>query len=54
MTTASQRDDVAQALALLVEREDADKLAIDIVGGGKDIKSGLDAFIAKGVTDWLG
>ncbi|KAH6912177.1 NADH(P)-binding-domain-containing protein [Coprinopsis sp. MPI-PUGE-AT-0042] len=48
------RDDVAKALALLVDREDADKLAIDIAGGGTDIKSGLDAFIAKGVTDWLG
>lgn len=50
----SQRDDVAEALALLVDREDAAGLAIDIVGGDTPIYEGLDAAIKKGETDFLG
>lgn len=49
-----QRDDVAKALALLVDREDAASLAIDIVGGETPIEEGLDATIQKGETDFLG
>lgn len=49
-----QRQDVAEALALLVDREDAAGLAIDIVGGETLIGQGLDEFIKKGETDWLG
>ncbi|VDB92247.1 unnamed protein product [Peniophora sp. CBMAI 1063] len=49
------RDDVALALSILVDREDAGGLAVDIVGGGeKTIAEGLDAFIAKGESDFLG
>ncbi|KAJ3501235.1 hypothetical protein NLJ89_g9434 [Agrocybe chaxingu] len=48
------RDDVATVLALLVDREDAAGLAIDFVGGETPITEGLNAFIKKGVTDWLG
>ncbi|KAG2005548.1 hypothetical protein CC2G_001944 [Coprinopsis cinerea AmutBmut pab1-1] len=48
------RDDVALALFHLLNREDASGLAIDFVGGDTPIKDGLDTFIAKGVTDWLG
>ncbi|KAJ7258049.1 NADH(P)-binding-domain-containing protein [Mycena haematopus] len=47
------RDDVATALALLLEREDAAGLAIDIVGGDTPIAAGLDAMIKKGETDFL-
>lgn len=50
----SQRDDVAKALALLVERDDATGLAVDFVGGDTPIGEGLDAFIKKGETDFLG
>lgn len=49
-----QRDDVAKALALLADREDAAGLAIDIIGGDGSIEEGLGAFIKKGETDWLG
>ncbi|KAF8814368.1 NAD(P)-binding protein [Phlegmacium glaucopus] len=52
--TMISRDDVAEALALLVDREDAAGLAIDIVGGETPIKEGLDAAITKGETDFLG
>lgn len=45
---------MAQALAVLVDRPDADGLAIDFVGGDTPIEEGLDAFIKKGETDWLG
>ncbi|ETW79982.1 hypothetical protein HETIRDRAFT_435197 [Heterobasidion irregulare TC 32-1] len=48
------RGDVANALAALVDRPDAAGLAIDIVGGETLISEGIDAFIKKGVTDWLG
>jgi len=48
------RDDVAEALALLIDREDAAGLAIDIAGGDMPIKEALDAVIKKGETDFLG
>ncbi|PPR00297.1 hypothetical protein CVT24_004587 [Panaeolus cyanescens] len=48
------RDDVAHALALLVDREDANGLAIDIVGGDTPIQQGIDAKIKQGETDFLG
>ncbi|KAJ6625994.1 NADH(P)-binding-domain-containing protein [Mycena sp. CBHHK59/15] len=48
------RDDVATALAALLEREDAAGLAIDIVGGDTPIEEGLDFAIKKGETDFLG
>lgn len=41
-------------LSLLVEREDAAGLGIDLIGGETPIKEGLDAFIEKGVSDFLG
>ena len=49
-----QRGDVAAVLALLAEREDTAGLAIDLVGGSTPTKEALDAFVARGVTDWLG
>jgi hypothetical protein len=49
-----QRDDVAKALALLVDREDAAGLAIDMVGGDVPIEEGLETFIKAGQTDFLG
>jgi hypothetical protein len=49
-----QRDDVAKVLALLVDRKDAAGLAIDFVGGDTPIEDGLDSFIKKGETDFLG
>ena len=52
--TDYQRDDVAEALALLIDREDAAGLAIDIAGGDVPIKEALDAVIKKGETDFLG
>jgi len=45
---------VAETLALLVDREDAAGLAIDVAGGETPIKEGLDAAIKKGETDFLG
>jgi hypothetical protein len=45
---------VAKALALLIDRQDAAGLAIDIVGGDTPLQDGLDAFIKKGETDFLG
>ncbi|KAJ7123741.1 NADH(P)-binding-domain-containing protein [Mycena epipterygia] len=54
MTPAISRDDVATALALLLERDDAAGLAIDMVGGDTPIAEGLDAMIKKGETDFLG
>jgi len=48
-----KRDDVAEVLALLVDREDAGGLGIDLVGGDSLIDKGLDAFIKKGKTDFL-
>ncbi|KAJ7674257.1 NADH(P)-binding-domain-containing protein [Mycena rosella] len=48
------REDVATALAVLLDREDAAGLAIDMVGGDTPIEEGLDAMIKKGETDFLG
>nr|BAL02923.1 hypothetical protein [Pholiota nameko] len=48
MTTSISRQDVAHALALLVDREDAAGLVIDMVGGSTPIQDGLDAYIKKG------
>lgn len=48
-----KRDDVAEVLALLVDREDAGGLGIDVVGGDRPIGEGLDAFLEKGETDFL-
>ena len=44
---------MAEVLALLVDREDAGGLGIDLVGGDNPIEKGLDAFIKKGETDFL-
>jgi len=41
-------------LALLVDREDAAGLALDIVGGETPIGEALDAAIKKGETDFSG
>ncbi|KAL1747746.1 NADH(P)-binding-domain-containing protein [Schizophyllum fasciatum] len=53
ITPSISRDDVAQALALLLEREDAATLALDIVGGDTPVEQALDAAIKKGETDFL-
>lgn len=45
---------MAEALALLIDREDAAGLAIDIIGGDIPIEKALDAVIKKGETDFLG
>ncbi|KAG5721205.1 UPF0659 protein [Termitomyces sp. T112] len=47
------RDDVAKVLALLVDREDAAGLALDVVGGDTPIEASLDVAIKKGETDFL-
>ena len=52
--TLRKRDDVALALRYLVDRPDANKLAIDMVGGETDIEDGLDIFIKGGISDFLG
>ncbi|KAF9497373.1 NAD(P)-binding protein [Pleurotus eryngii] len=54
LSPSISRDDVAQVLALLVDREDAAGLAIDLVGGASPIEGALDAMIKKGETDFLG
>jgi len=54
ITNTISRDDVAQTLALLVDRPDAAGLALDLVGGDTPIKEALDAAIRKGETDWTG
>ncbi|KAJ7200575.1 NADH(P)-binding-domain-containing protein [Mycena pura] len=54
MAPQISRDDVATALAYLLDRDDAAGLAIDIVGGDTPIADGLDAAIKKGETDFLG
>ncbi|KAF8154274.1 NADH(P)-binding-domain-containing protein [Crassisporium funariophilum] len=54
LTKTISRDDVAEALAVLVDREDAAGLAIDIVGGDAPIEKGLVTAIEKGETDFLG
>jgi len=48
------RDDVAQALFLLADREDAAGIALDMVGGDVPISEALDAALMKGETDFLG
>ncbi|KAL9710495.1 hypothetical protein Ac2012v2_006029 [Leucoagaricus gongylophorus] len=53
LSPAISRDDVARVLALLVDREDAAGLGIDLVGGDTPIEEGLDTFIKKGETDFL-
>jgi len=54
ITSTISRDDVAKALALLLDREDAAGLAIDMAGGDTPIEEALDAAIRKGETDFLG
>jgi len=54
ITSTVSRDDVALVLALLIDREDASGLAIDLVGGDTLIAEALDAAIKKGETDFLG
>ncbi|EGN94738.1 hypothetical protein SERLA73DRAFT_187791 [Serpula lacrymans var. lacrymans S7.3] len=54
ITTTISRDDVAKTLALLVNREDAAGLALDLVGGETPLEQALDAAISKGETDFLG
>ncbi|KAH7913343.1 NADH(P)-binding-domain-containing protein [Hygrophoropsis aurantiaca] len=48
------RDDVAQTLALLVDREDASGLAFDLVGGDSPLQEGLEAAIKARKTAWIG
>ncbi|KAG6846354.1 hypothetical protein H0H93_014491 [Arthromyces matolae] len=48
------RDDVAQVLALLADREDAAGLALDVVGGENSIEESLEAAIKRGETDFTG
>ncbi|KAJ7574849.1 NADH(P)-binding-domain-containing protein [Mycena floridula] len=54
LTESISRDDVAEALAHLADREDAAGLAIDLVGGDVPIAEGLDKVIKRGETDFLG
>ncbi|KAJ7607535.1 NADH(P)-binding-domain-containing protein [Roridomyces roridus] len=54
LTTTISRDDVAMALFLLLDREDAAGLGIDIAGGQTPIAQGLDEMIKKGESDFLG
>ncbi|KAJ2919590.1 hypothetical protein MD484_g800, partial [Candolleomyces efflorescens] len=54
LTVTISRDDLASILAALLDREDASGFAIDTVGGSVPIAEGLDAFIARGETDWIG
>lgn len=49
-----QRDDVAEVLVLLATRPKAAGLAIDLISGPDNTEPRLDAFIEKGVTDFLG
>ncbi|TRM67453.1 NADH(P)-binding-domain-containing protein [Schizophyllum amplum] len=47
------RDDVAKALALLLNRDDATSLALDLVGGDTLLEDAMDAAISKGETGLL-
>ncbi|KAI0086689.1 NAD(P)-binding protein [Irpex rosettiformis] len=47
------RDDVAKVLFLLLEREGAHGLGIDLVGGEEPLEDGLDTFIRKGESDFV-
>lgn len=49
-----QREDVAKALAVLVDRPDAEGLALDIVGGEDELEGALDKAIKNRVTAWVG
>ncbi|KZO91809.1 NAD(P)-binding protein [Calocera viscosa TUFC12733] len=51
ITKSIARDDVARALALLVERPDAAGLALDIVGGEEPLERALDTAIKGRVTN---
>ncbi|KAG8908810.1 hypothetical protein FRB99_003048 [Tulasnella sp. 403] len=53
LTTPIPRDDVATILYELASRPEASGLAIDVIGGDKDIVPQLDAFIEEGVSDFL-
>ncbi|KAI0725603.1 hypothetical protein BC629DRAFT_1601844 [Irpex lacteus] len=53
LARAVSRDDVAKTLYLLLEREDAHGLAIDLVGGDIPLEDGLDSFIKKGESDFV-
>ena len=44
---------MAKVLYLLLEREDAHGLGIDLVGGDEPLEDGLDAFIKKGESDFV-
>ncbi|KIM81998.1 hypothetical protein PILCRDRAFT_820886 [Piloderma croceum F 1598] len=48
------RQDVAQTLALLLDRDDAAGLALDVIGGQTPIADALDAAIKKGESAFLG
>ncbi|CAE6457604.1 unnamed protein product [Rhizoctonia solani] len=55
LTSTIPREDVATALLhLAIVPSKAAGLAIDMAGGDNSIGSALDAFVEKGVTDWLG
>ncbi|KII83703.1 hypothetical protein PLICRDRAFT_119013 [Plicaturopsis crispa FD-325 SS-3] len=54
LSNAVTRDDVAQVLALLADREDASGLALDIVGGETPLEEGLNTAIQNRVTAWVG
>ncbi|CAE6393370.1 unnamed protein product [Rhizoctonia solani] len=55
LTSTISREDVAAALFhLATVPSKAAGLGIDMVGGDKPIGPALDAFVEKGVTDWLG
>jgi len=48
------RQDIAQTLALLLNREDAAGLALNVIGGGTPIAEALDAAIKKQEPHFLG
>ncbi|CAE7143706.1 unnamed protein product [Rhizoctonia solani] len=55
LTETISREDVAGALLhLATVPPKASGLAIDMGGGNEPIGSAIDAFVEKGVTDWLG
>ncbi|KAF8734887.1 NAD(P)H-binding, partial [Rhizoctonia solani] len=55
LTSTISREDVATALLhLATVPSKAAGLGIDMAGGDKPIGPALDAFVEKGVTDWLG
>ncbi|EPQ55983.1 NAD P-binding protein [Gloeophyllum trabeum ATCC 11539] len=54
ITRTISRDDVAKTLALLLDRPDAEGLALDLVGGDAPIEEKLDVAIKSKVTAWIG